>query len=193
MIKPGHIDLSKGEFVMGQNCRIYVVGTSGSGKTTLARRLAQRLGVTHIEIDALHWQPNWQEAPLELFRSRLQVAVAGDSWTLDGNYSKARDLVISRADTLIWLDYSLGVIMGRVIRRTLKRTLTREELWSGNRESLRQSFLSRNSIIWWALTSYQRRRDEYHRLLGSPAFAHLTILHFHSPRQTRRWLEKLLK
>ncbi len=193
MGKPNHVDLSNGEFIVGRNCRITVVGTSGSGKTTLARQLYQRLALTHIELDALHWLPGWQEAPLELLRSRVQGAVASGSWTIDGNYSKVRDLVLSRADTLIWLDYSLAMIMGRVVRRTLKRTLTREKLWGGNREGLRQAFLSRDSIIWWALTTYKRRRSDYLKMLASPAYAHLTILHFHSPRQTRRWLEKLPK
>ena len=33
--------------------RVAVVGTSGSGKTTLARNLAQRLAITHVELDAI--------------------------------------------------------------------------------------------------------------------------------------------
>ncbi|MFZ1462777.1 MAG: AAA family ATPase, partial [Anaerolineae bacterium] len=64
--------------------RISVVGTSGSGKTTLARDLAQRMGVAHIELDALHWEPNWQEAPLDVFRARVAAAVAAETWAADG-------------------------------------------------------------------------------------------------------------
>jgi len=45
--------------------RINVVGTSGSGKTTVARRAAEALGVPFVELDALHWEPGWQEAPDE--------------------------------------------------------------------------------------------------------------------------------
>jgi adenylate kinase family enzyme len=39
--------------------RVAVVGVTRSGKTTLAITLSQRLGVPHIELDALYWQPNW--------------------------------------------------------------------------------------------------------------------------------------
>ena len=50
--------------------RIVVIGATGSGKSTLAERLARKQGSAFIELDALHWEPNWNEAPLEVFRSR---------------------------------------------------------------------------------------------------------------------------
>lgn len=50
--------------------RIAVVGASGSGKTTFARRLAERLGIPHIELDAIHWGPDWTPARDDDFRAR---------------------------------------------------------------------------------------------------------------------------
>jgi adenylate kinase family enzyme len=35
--------------------RVAVIGGTGSGKTTVSRRLAQRLDVQHVELDALFW------------------------------------------------------------------------------------------------------------------------------------------
>jgi adenylate kinase family enzyme len=99
--------------------RISVVGTSGSGKTTLARQISQRLAIPHVELDALHHEPDWQEAPIDVFRKRVEQSLSSDSWVVDGNYSKVRDIVWSRADTVVWLDYSLPVIMTRLLRRTL--------------------------------------------------------------------------
>jgi len=170
--------------------RIAVVGTTGSGKTTLARALAHRLGRPHIELDALHWEPDWQEAPLEIFRERVVDALDHPQWVVDGNYSKVRDLVWARADTVVWLDYPLRVILTRLFRRTAHRVVTRKELWNGNREGLRNA-VSRDSIILWALTTYRRRRREYPQLLNRPEHAHLRTIHLRSPREADRWLDYL--
>lgn len=171
--------------------RVAVVGTSGSDKTTLARRLAERLGVPHVELDAIHWGPNWTPAPADVFRERTAQALSGEAWTVDGNYSAVREIVWPRADTIVWLDYALPVIMGRVMIRTLWRVVTREELWSGNRERASTAILGRDSIIWWALSTYRRRRREYPVLFSRPEFAHLRVVHLTSPRQARLWLASL--
>jgi len=173
--------------------RIVVVGTTGVGKTSLSRRLAQCLGCPHIELDALHWQPGWVEVPLEAFRARVVQALTGESWVVDGNYSRVRDLVWSRADTIIWLDYALPIILGRLFRRTIRRILTREELWGGSRETFRGGFLSRDSLFLWALKTYWRRRREYPVLFRRPEYAHLQVVRLRSPRAAERWLCQLKK
>ena len=49
--------------------RINVVGTSGSGKSHFSSRLAAKLGVPYIEMDAVFWLPNWQHLELEDFKN----------------------------------------------------------------------------------------------------------------------------
>jgi adenylate kinase family enzyme len=171
--------------------RIAVVGTSGSGKTTIAQRLAQRLNVPHVELDALNWGPNWTPAPRELFRQRVDEALSGAAWTTDGNYSAVRDIVWSRADTIVWLDYSLPLIMARMVSRTARRIVTREELWNGNREQLRSAVFARDSILWWPLRTYRRRKRDYPLLFARPEYAHLQVVRLGSPQQARRWLDSL--
>ena len=131
--------------------RIVVVGVTGSGKTTTAIRLARILEIPHVELDSLHWQPNWVMAEKETFRQLVDQALSGPGWVTDGNYSKARDLIWGRATTIVWLDYALPVILGQLIWRTLKRVITRVELWNGNRETLRGAFFSKDSLFLWAL------------------------------------------
>lgn len=170
--------------------RIVVVGTSGSGKTALARRLAGRLSCPYIELDALHWRPNWTEAPVEEFRERVRRAVDGDAWVVDGNYGVVRDIVWPRADTLVWLDYPLGVILWRLLRRSVQRLMTRQELWAGNREDLRL-LLSRDSIFLWALRTYRTHRRAYGAVAHDPAKAHLAMVRLRSPRAGAAWLTRL--
>ncbi len=173
-----------------KNRRTIIVGTTGSGKTTLARSLAQRFTIPHIELDALHWGPDWTPATRDDFRERVAQVLAGDAWVTDGNYSMVRDIVWSRADTLIWLDYSLGVIYRRLIPRTLRRVVSREELFNGNQETLRGALLSRDSLFMWALKTHRSRRQRYEADLASPEYAHLTVLRFHHPHDADRWLRQ---
>jgi adenylate kinase family enzyme len=168
--------------------RIVVVGTTGSGKTTVARQLAQRLGCPFVELDALFWGPNWTPVPPDVFREHAAQALSGDAWTAGGNYSTARDIVWGRADTLVWLDYPLLLTMWQLFRRTVRRIVTQEELWNGNRETFRSQFLSRDSLFLWALNSHARYRREYVASMHKPEYAHLKWVRLHSLRETRNWL-----
>lgn len=172
--------------------RIIVVGTTGSGKTTLANQIAERLAIPHIEQDALNWGPDWTIRPDEEFQALVDEATRGDRWVIDGNYSRSRDIIWPRADTVVWLDYSLALILWRLWWRTWRRFITREELWNGNRERLWEHFVTRDSLFLWALKTYHRRRREYPELLSRPENDHLTIVHFREPRQATRWLAQLV-
>lgn len=171
--------------------RIAVVGVTGSGKTTVAAQLAKALGFPHIELDALHWQANWTMARLENFRQQVAQALSGPAWVTDGNYAKVRDLIWPRANTLVWLDYPLAVVLWQLTHRTLARILHHEVLWNGNRETFRGQFLSRDSLFLWAMQTHKRHRSEYTRLLSLPEYAHLQVIHLYSRKETQRWLRQV--
>ncbi|AFZ24366.1 adenylate kinase-like kinase [Cylindrospermum stagnale PCC 7417] len=170
--------------------RISVVGTSGTGKTTLAKQISQSLAIPHVELDYLHWEPNWVEAPNDVMRERVSQALSGSSWVVDGNYSQVRDIVWGQADTIIWLDYSFTVVMSRVIRRTWHRVVTQQEVCNGNRETWKTTF-SKDSIILWALTSFPRNRRQFPPLFAQPEYSHLRIVHLESPKAAQNWLSSL--
>lgn len=168
--------------------RIAIVGTTGSGKTTLARRVAQRCQIPHIELDALQWEPNWTPAEPQVFRDRVTAALNGDRWVVDGNYSAVRDIVWGRADTVVFLDYPFGLVLRRLLKRTLRRSLKQEELWNGNRETFRQSFFSRDSILVWMLRTYSQKRNKYPVLFQRLEYAHLSVVQLRSPKTAEKWL-----
>ncbi|HET6511824.1 MAG TPA: AAA family ATPase [Candidatus Kapabacteria bacterium] len=168
--------------------RIVVIGTSGSGKTTLAKTLARRLGLKYVELDELHWAPDWVEVPDELMRRKLKEEVAGEAWVVDGNYVRMRDQIWSRAELIVWLNYPFRVVFWRALRRTIGRILRSETLWHGNKESWRMLF-SKESIMLWVIQSHFRRASQYGSLLLGPEASHVKLIRFRSPREADRWLE----
>ena len=173
--------------------RTVVVGTTGSGKSTAAVRLANALGEPYVELDAINWQPNWvglMDTDVSQFRSRVAEAVGGDTWVVDGNYSAVRDVIWPRATAVVWLDYSFSLILWRLLRRTLRRTLGGETLWAGNRETVWRAF-SRDSLLLWAFKSHWRRRRSLCRLFNEPEQAHLVLIRMRRPADTERWLRGL--
>jgi adenylate kinase family enzyme len=180
--------LHRGGWVGDGMRRVAVVGTTGSGKTTFARRLAARLGVTHVELDALHWEPGWTPAARDVFWARVAAALAGDSWVTDGNYSEVRPLIWARADTLVWLDLPYPVVLARLLRRTLSRIGRREHLWGTNYETLRGTFFSADSLFLWQLKTHWSRRRRYEAEARRSEHAHLRVIRLRSPGAARRWL-----
>ena len=171
--------------------RVVVVGNTAAGKSTLARALAAHLGVPHIELDALHWEPCWTPTPPERFRARVEAATAAEGWVADGNYGPVRDLLWARAETIAWLDYPFATLLLRLTRRTLHRTLRRERLWGTNQETLWRHLATRDSLYWWLATTFRRRRRELSAAIRGSEYPQLRWVRLRSPRATERWLAAL--
>lgn len=179
------------DFEQIKTCRrINVVGTSGSGKSTFCRQLAEVLDIPHYEMDRQFWKPDWQESSdAELFESVRQVTEQ-ESWILDGNYKRTTPVKWSRVELVIWLDIPYVRTLSRVTRRVLYRSFSQKEIWpgTGNRETLRKAFLTKDSIIWWMLTSYGRNRKTYLTAMDSPEYEHIRFVRLRSPREVDRFL-----
>jgi len=162
-----------------------MASASGCGKTTLGRELARRLDAPFNELDALNHGPNWEQATPEELRSRVELLLAGERWVVDGSYrSKLGDLVLERADLVVWLDLPSRVWIPRLVWRTLRRIARREQLWNGNRETFRNAFFSRDSLLHFALRTYPQRLRTYPEQLGR-----YPLVRLRSPREVERWLE----
>jgi adenylate kinase family enzyme len=113
--------------------RILVTGITGAGKTTLARAVAGRLGIGFHEMDALALcGPGWQENPRLL--EDVDAISAEPGWVFDSlGYPQVRDLLWTRADGIVWLDYPRRVVMSRVLRRSAARTLRQQRVFGGER------------------------------------------------------------
>lgn len=170
--------------------RVAVVGTSCSGKTTFARELAAALQVPTIELDALYWGPGWAEFPAAEFHELVQQRASAERWVSDGNYSMVRDVLWARATHVIWLNYSFAVVFSRALSRTVHWAVTQEELFSGNRESIRNSFFSLDSILVWVLRTFRRNRLRYAALRVTDEWKHIRFVEFRKPPAASEFLAR---
>jgi adenylate kinase family enzyme len=162
--------------------RIAVSGPSGSGKTSLAARL----GIRHVEIDALHHGPNWESCGAEVLRERVAAALVGDGWVADSTYrGMIGDLVYERAETFVWLDLPVPLVMWRLVRRTHVRKRDRVELWNGNVEP--GWHVVAWFLIWPALKRCFGNRREYPARLAR--FPHLKVHRLRSDAEVRAFVQ----
>lgn len=167
--------------------RVVVIGVAGAGKSTVARKLSERLGIQHIELDSIFWQANWTKLDEEEFEARVRKATHSGDWIVDGNYSdRIRQITWTAADTVIWLDLSRPIVRWQLLRRTVRRTISGAELWNGNRERSLRDQLSRDpskSILSWSWRTHTPTKREYSQAVNSPRFSHVRFIRVRSRRE----------
>ena len=172
--------------------RIHVIGTGGAGKTILASRLATVLQVPHIELDSIFWQENWQPTETGVFQQSVREALSGPDWVTDGNYSKVRQIIWQRAQVVVWLDYSFVTVFSRLLWRSVRRVFSRELLWGTNRESFLKLFFSRESLLFYVIRDFRKRRTLYEDLSYDPEFKEIQFVRLRTPRHTERWYQEFI-
>jgi adenylate kinase family enzyme len=136
----------------------------------------------------LFWGANWTPRPKDIFIAEVDRALSQPTWVCDGNYSFLKHLIWPRMDAVIWLDYAFPLVMWRVTKRTLNNLIHRKAIFNNNYDSWQRAFLSKDSVIWYSLTSFHRRRRKYLSLWGSPAFSQAARVWLHSPQEAEAWL-----
>lgn len=168
--------------------RILVAGTTGVGKTTTAVRIGSALGVPHTEIDALYHGPGWQ--PRETFVEDVEAYTSAPAWVTEWMYDSVRQMLVERADTLVWIDLPTAVGLWRLVRRTIRRRVRRVELWNGNVEPpLWTFFTDREHIIRWGIRTRNATRRRVRQLVAEAP--HFRIVRLRSQAEIDRFVERL--
>jgi adenylate kinase family enzyme len=169
--------------------RILVLGVSGSGKSTATRQLATAISAEPFDFDdhvlwAAASEAAWTHRSPREQRRRAESIVSHRRWVMAGLGNECKEIILSRTDLIVYLAYSHRVTLSRLLSRSLRRVLLREQACNGNRESWRQLF-SRDSIIWWWWQSRNRPRTEIPRLEADPASPDMIVLR--RPQDLVRW------
>jgi len=173
--------------------RINVVGISGSGKSTFSKALAEALRIPYVQMDQLFWKKNWEESSDEEFVAKIREVVSSDAWVLDGNYhGRTHSIKWERADMVVWLDYGFITTFVQLLKRSIVRAATGEELWpnTGNRESFRKTFLDRSSILLWFFRFYKLNQRRYSSAMHSNQFSNTPFIRIESRKQASLFLER---
>ena len=160
--------------------RVLVIGCPGAGKSTLTRALAETLGLPAVYLDRLWWKSGWINRTRAEFDARLDAALAGDAWVMDGNYLRTLPRRLERCDAVLFLDYPRRLCLFRALRRIQRwRGRTRPDMAEGCPERLDPAF------IRWIWDFHRTQRPRVLELLdGWKGEAHI----FRSPAQCAAFL-----
>lgn len=140
--------------------KVMIIGCCGAGKSSLARRLHEKTDLPLIHLDQHYHLPEWQEPSKEDWQSKMHKLVSGDRWIIDGNYGGTMDIRMSKADTIIYMDYPTVRCLWRVIKRTWKfHGAVRPDMPAGCPERFNLEFL--HYVATYNLT---RRKGIFRRI-----------------------------
>ena len=134
--------------------RVMIIGSSGSGKSTLAKKLGKITKLPVIHIDKIYWKSGWVLRSADETIEMIESAAKAEQWIFDGNNTTSFECRISRADTLIFLDFPTYLCMYRVIMRLVKFKMgqPREDMAEGCPERFDWNFIK---LLKW-IYNYKR-------------------------------------
>jgi adenylate kinase family enzyme len=132
--------------------KILVAGQGG--KSVLARAVAADLDLPYVELDALSYLPNWVSRPKDEFRELVQKTLEDnpDDWVIVGNYgADLQGMIAEKAETVIYVNMPWSLMFWRIFWRSVARARDRQLICGDNVESWRQTFFSRDSLLWFLI------------------------------------------
>ena len=173
--------------------RINVVGTSGSGKSTFAKSIAKKFNAPYVQLDELHWKPNWEESSDEEFFPKLEKALLSDMWILDGNYTRTIPIKWKRVQMVVYLDLPFHVVLYRIVKRSLLRGIRKEDLWHGNRETVWKHLFTSDSMILWTIRTFKKNRKKYSELFARKEYSHIKFVRLSNKEEVESFPELVEK
>jgi adenylate kinase family enzyme len=173
--------------------RVLVIGTSGSGKSTFAERLAARTGAAYVELDLINWAPGWHDRHLEepaAFLDDVDAATRGARWVVSGGYSMTRPILLPRLTDLVWLDLPRWQVMRQVIRRSVQRAASGDDVFPGCREDWPR-LLTAEHPIRWAWSTHRSGRVKFGKQAAAAAALGVRVHRCPSRAEAERALDVL--
>lgn len=147
-----------------------MLGRGGAGKTTVADELGRLLELPVLELDRYFWSADLTPTAAAEWADRQHELAADSRWIMDGDLGRYDVLPprLSRADTVLILDFGLLRCAWRATRRSRERL----DFW------------------WWVLTWRRGSRPLVLRAIATYAPS-AAVYRLKNPRQLHRLLRRL--
>jgi adenylate kinase family enzyme len=108
--------------------RIVIMGNGGSGKTWLACKLASRINLVPVHLDDVYWQPGRYGIARDkaVVIEEVKALCQTDTWLMEGVYGWLVNVILPRANRLIWLDLPEDECVANVRERGMQGGESRE-------------------------------------------------------------------
>lgn len=166
--------------------RVLVAGSTGAGKTTMARALAGLHDLPHTELDALRHGPGW--VPRPEFEADVEAMLATGRWVTEYQYRIVKDRLLGQAQAVVWLDHPFLLVLGRLLRRSVVRAVTRRAYWNGNRESVAMWLRPSHPLRVVLSRDFRAKRRRTGRELAGAAARGVVVVRLRGARRADRWL-----
>lgn len=167
--------------------RILIIGGNGCGKTTLSNKLANKLSLPLIHLDALYWNDNWKPVSDEEFDRLLMSELVQPRWIIDGNISRTIPLRLQYCDAVIFMDFSrircLTGVVGRFVKNYGK---SRTDMGGNCLEKLNAEKIRFIKGVW---THHKETRRRFYDMMGEADDVKIVILK--NRRETDQFLSEL--
>lgn len=167
--------------------KILIIGISGAGKSTVAKKIHKLLYIPIVHLDRLFWEPGWIKSDKEIFEKKVLTAIQKDRWIIDGNYTNSMELWIKDADTILYFDFPRLLCLWYILKRRIAfHGKTRPDVARGCEERFDLNFLK---FIW----NFPKNNTPKIENILARQPKEKQIIRFKSPRQVKKFLQRLEK
>ena len=117
----------------------------------------------------------------------------GSEMCIRDSYSQTIPVKWENVELVIWLDYSFPRTLWQAVQRAIRRAWTQEEIWedTGNKETFRKTFFSKESIIWWTITTHGKIRKRHEAFMRDPQYRHIQFIRLRNHVEAELLLERM--
>lgn len=165
--------------------KISILGVTASGKTTLANKISKILNIPVTHLDKIFWKEKGG-IKQDAFVAELEDVMKAEKWIIEGSMprSKTLDMRLDNADTIIFYDAPLWLVLWRQTKRFFKYYgKVRPDMAGDNKQKY---------PFTWAELQHARKyptKDLYSKILKFKDAKMVVIIK--SPKDEKRFLASL--